>query len=65
MHASRIATTHCRWHRGVMGHVVIGHIDVLQVLLLILCSDVFERQGCVVPMAVMLAITIHREWLKQ
>jgi hypothetical protein len=41
-----------------------AHVNVLQVLLWILCGDVFERQGCVVPMAVMLAITIHREWLK-
>jgi hypothetical protein len=44
-----------------------AHVNVLQVLLLTLCSDVFERRWAyVVPTVVMPAITssIHWEWLK-
>jgi hypothetical protein len=65
-YTSRIDTTHCRWDGDIMSHIVMGYVNVLQVLLLILRGDVFKRQGYVVQTAVIPAITgsIHWEWLK-
>jgi hypothetical protein len=38
-----------RWRRVVIGHVVIAHVNVLQVLWLSLSGSVFDRWGHVLP----------------
>jgi hypothetical protein len=54
-HILRIDTTHCRWHAR-MSHVIIGHVDVPQVLWMTLGGIVIGRQGYVLPMTIVLTI---------
>jgi hypothetical protein len=56
--------THSLLQRAVMGHVIIGHIDVSWVLRLILCDDVINRWDYILSVAIRLAIIGSIDWQK-